>query len=338
MNRVRNGRTKSEVVIVTGASAGVGRAIAKEFAAHGASVVLLARGRDGLEGARRDVERLGGRALPIPTDVADDTQVEAAADRAEQEFGPIDIWINNAMVSVLSPALQMTAAEYRRVTEVTYLGYVHGTLAALRRMVPRDRGIVVQIGSALAYRSIPLQSAYCGAKHAVQGFTESLRSELIHDGSRVRLSIVQLPAVNTPQFSWIKTRMPNHPQPVPPIFQPEVIARSVYWVAHHPRREFTIGLSAVQAIIGDKFVPGLLDHYLAAMGYEAQQTHEPVDPHRPNNLYEPLPGDYGARGRFGKRSADYSLQAWVNRYRGWLALGGLGVAALSSFLTPRRSA
>jgi NADP-dependent 3-hydroxy acid dehydrogenase YdfG len=338
MNPSHNGKGKREVVVVTGASAGVGRAIAREFAAHGACVVLLARSRDGLEGARQDVERLGGRALPILTDVSDDLQVDAAAERAEREFGPIDIWINNAMVSVLSPALQMTAADYRRVTEVTYLGYVYGTLAALRRMVPRDRGIVVQIGSALAYRAIPLQSAYCGAKHAIQGFTESLRSELIHDNSRVHLSIVQLPAVNTPQFSWIKTRMPNHPQPVPPIFQPEVIARSVYWVAHHPRREFTIGMSAVQAIIGDKFIPGILDHYLAYMGYGAQQTQESVEPNLPNNLYDPLPGDYGARGEFDHRSCDYSVQAWVNRYRGWLALG-LSLGALSSlYCAARRSA
>ncbi len=331
------GMRKPEVVVVTGASAGVGRAIAREFGAHGASVVLLARSRDGLEGARQDVERLGGRALPIQTDVSEDLQVEAAAEQAEREFGPIDLWINNAMVSVLSPALRMTAAEYRRVTEVTYLGYVHGTLAALRRMVPRDQGVILQIGSALAYRSIPLQSAYCGAKHAIQGFTESLRSELIHDRSRVRLTIVQLPAVNTPQFSWIKTRMPRHPQPVPPIFQPEVIARSVYWVAHHPRREFTIGLSAVQAILGDKFVPGLLDYYLAAVGYGAQQTHESVDPERPNNLYDPLPGDYGARGAFDDRAAEYSVQAWLNRHRGWLALAGLSLAALSPFFLKSRS-
>lgn len=336
MEADHNRKRRSEVVVVTGASPGVGRAIAKEFGKHGASVVLLARSQDGLEGARRDVERLGGRALPIVTDVSDDRQLEAAADQAEQEFGPIDIWINNAMVSVLSPALHMTAADYRRVTEVTYLGYVYGTLAALRRMVTRNRGMIVQIGSALAYRSIPLQSAYCGAKHAIQGFTESLRSELLHDGSMVRLTIVQLPAVNTPQFSWIKTRMPNHPQPVPPIFQPEVIARYVYWVAHHSRREFTIGWSAVQAIIGDKFIPGFLDHYLATMGYEAQQSHEPVHPHRPNNLYDPVPVDYGARGRFDTRSADYSVQAWVNRYRGWLALGGIGVAAVSASLRARR--
>ena len=317
----------SEVVVVTGASAGVGRAIACEFARHGASVALLARGRDGLEGARRNVERLGGRALVIPLDVAYDEQVEQAAERIENELGPIDIWINNAMVSVLSPALRMTAEEYRRVTDVTYLGYVYGTLAALRRMVPRDRGVIVQIGSALAYRAIPLQSAYCAAKHAIQGFTESLRSELIHDQSRVRLTIVQLPAVNTPQFSWIKTRMPRHPQPVPPIYQPEVIAREVYWTAHHRRREFAIGYPTVQAILGDKFIPGLLDHYLARVGYHAQQTSEPVAPDRMNNLFKPLPGDFGARGEFSDGAVNYSFQAWVNRYRDWLALGGLAMAA-----------
>jgi NAD(P)-dependent dehydrogenase (short-subunit alcohol dehydrogenase family) len=315
------------VVVVTGASAGVGRAIACEFAAHGAAVALLARGRDGLAGAQRDVERLGGRALPIQIDVSDDEQVERAAETTESELGPIDVWINNAMVSVLSPALKMTAVEYRRVTNVTYLGYVYGTLAALRRMMPRDRGVIVQIGSALAYRAIPLQSAYCAAKHAVQGFTESLRSELLHDGSHVHLTTVQLPAVNTPQFSWIKTRMPCHPQPVPPIFQPEVIARAVYWTAHHRRREFTVGSSSVKAIIGDKFIPGILDHYLARVGYDAQQTQEPVQPDRPNNLYEPLPGDYGARGEFSERAYDYSIQSWANRYRGWLTFGGLGLVA-----------
>jgi len=322
-----NGKRQSEVVVVTGASAGVGRAIVREFAARRASLALVARSRDGLEGAKRDVERLGGKALAVPTDVSDDRQVEAAADQAERELGPIDVWVNNAMVSVLSPALEMEAEEYRRVTDVTYLGYVYGTLAALRRMVPRDHGCVVQIGSALAYRAIPLQSAYCGAKHAIQGFTEAVRCELLHEGSGVRLTTVQLPAVNTPQFSWIKTRMPRQPQPVPPMYQPEVIARAVYWAAHHSRREFTVGASAVQAIVGDKFIPGLLDHYLGRTAYEAQQTDQPIDRDRPNNLYGPLPGDYGARGPFSDRAYDWSLQAWANRHRGWLALAGLGCTA-----------
>ena len=280
-----------------------------------------------MAGAARDVEVLGGRAFAVTTDVADDHQVEEAAERIERELGPIDIWINNAMVSVLSPALQMTPDEYRRVTEVTYLGYVYGTLAALRRMVPRNRGVVVQIGSALGYRSIPLQSAYCAAKHAVQGFTESLRSELIHDGSHVHLTTVQLPAVNTPQFSWIRTRMPRHPQPVPPIYQPEVIARAVYWAAHHRRREFAVGFPTVQAIIGDKFIPGWLDYYLAYIGYESQQTQEAIQPGRRDNLYAPLPGDYGARGEFSHRALEFSVQSWINRYRGWLAVASLGLAA-----------
>jgi NAD(P)-dependent dehydrogenase (short-subunit alcohol dehydrogenase family) len=332
-------RRRREVVVVTGASAGVGRAIAREFAHHGAAIGLLARGRDGLEGARREVERAGSKALVVPTDMSDENQVEYAADMVERHLGPIDIWINNAMVSVLSPVNRMTAADFRRVTDVTYLGYVFGTMAALRRMLPRDRGVIVQIGSALGYRAIPLQSAYCAAKHAVQGFTESLRSELIHDRSRVHLTTVQLPAVNTPQFSWIKSRMPFHPQPVPPIYQPEVIARSVYWAAHHRRREFSIGYPTVQAILGDKFIPGLLDHYLAWMGYDAQQTRERVSPDRPNNLYHPLPGDYGAHGRFDDGAIGFSLQSWVNRYRGWLGLAGLllGTFVARQSFSERRS-
>ena len=323
----RQQRDRPDIVVVTGASAGVGRATVREFARHGAWIGLVARSREALEAARKEVEAVGGRALVVTADVADDGQVEEAAESVERHLGPIDIWINNAMASVLSPALEMTAEEYRRVTDVTYLGYVYGTLAALRRMHPRDHGVIVQVGSALAYRAIPLQSAYCGAKHAVQGFTESLRSELIHDGSRVHLTTVQLPAVNTPQFSWIKTRMPRHPQPVPPIYQPEVIARAIYWAAHHRRREVSVGWPTVKAIMGDKFIPGLLDHYLAWVGYDAQQMSEPVDPERPHNLFEPLPGDYGARGRFSEGARRASLQFWANRHRAWLAAAGVGMAA-----------
>lgn len=323
----RNGGKRPEVVVVTGASAGVGRATVRLFARYGASIGLVARGREGLEAARREVEELGGQALVLPADVADPDQVEAAAAAAETRFGPIDIWINNAMVSVLSPAKEMTAAEYRRVTEVTYLGYVHGTQAALKRMLPRDHGVIVQVGSALAYRAIPLQSAYCAAKHAVQGFTESLRSELIHDGSRVHVTTVQLPAVNTPQFDWIKSRLPRHPQPVPPIYQPEVIADAIFWAAHHRRREICVGWPTVKAILGDKFLPGMLDYYLAKIGYDSQQTDEPLDSTRPNNLYEPVPGDHGARGGFSDRAWTFSLQWWANKHRAWLAAIALGVVA-----------
>ena len=321
-------RPRPEIVVITGASAGVGRATVREFARHGAWLGLIARDRARLDATCREVEEAGGRAIALPTDVADDRQVEEAAESVERHLGPIDVWINNAMVSVLSPALDMTAEEFRRVTDVTYLGYVFGTLAALRRMRPRNRGTIVQVGSALAYRAIPLQSAYCGAKHAVQGFTEALRSELIHDGSRIRLTTVQLPAVNTPQFDWIKSRMPRHPQPVPPIYQPELIARAIYWTAHHRRREVSVGWPTVQAIVGDKFIPGILDHYLARVAYDAQQTAEPVAPDRASNLFEPVPGDYGAHGRFDKGARRSSVQFWANRQRGWLTFAGIGLAAL----------
>lgn len=320
-------KERSLVVVITGASAGVGRATVREFARQGAHIGLIARSRDGLEGARREVEAAGGRALVIPTDVALSDQVESAAAAVERMFGPIDVWVNNAMVSVLSPAIEVTPEEFKRVTDVTYLGYVYGTLAALRRMKPRDRGVIVQVGSALAYRSIPLQSAYCGAKHAVQGFVNSLRSELIHDGSHVHITTVQLPAVNTPQFSWIKSRMPRHPQPVPPIYQPEVIARAIYWAARHRRREVSVGWPTVKAIVGNKFIPGLLDHYLAWVGYESQQTTQPIDPDRPNNLLRPLSGDYGAHGRFDAGARDESLQFLLNRHRTLLGVAAVGMAA-----------
>jgi NAD(P)-dependent dehydrogenase (short-subunit alcohol dehydrogenase family) len=333
-------RDRPEVVVVTGASAGLGRAIVRAFARQGAHLGLLARGRDGLEAARVEVEALGGKALVIPVDVADAEAIEQAAETVEREFGPIDIWINNAMVSVFSPAVLIKPEEYKRVTEVTYLGVVYGTLAALKRMLVRDRGVIVQVGSALAYRGIPLQSAYCAAKHAIQGFHDSLRSELIHDQSNVRVTMVQLPAMNTPQFSWVKSRLPRKPQPVPPIYQPEIGAEAVFYAAHNDRREMYVGYPTVGVIIGDKIVPGLGDWYLARNGYDAQQTHEPVEADRRDNLWEPLPGDHGAHGAFGDRAIYTSPQLWLNKNRKWLAIAGGGLAgfALSAFLKRRRDA
>lgn len=329
--------SRPEVVVVTGASAGVGRAIAREFARHGARIGLLARGPDGLEGARRDVEQLGGEALAIPTDVSDWRQVEAAAARVQEAFGAIDIWVNNAMVTVFSPVKEMTPEDYKRVTEVTYLGYVHGTLAALRGMLQRDRGTIVQVGSALAYRGIPLQSAYCGAKHAIEGFTDSLRAELIHDDSNVHITTVQMPALNTPQFDWVRSRLPKKPQPVPPIYQPEVAARAVYWAAHHRRRELYVGVPTVMTIIGNKIAPGLGDWYLARNGYQSQLTDEPESADRPDNLYDPVPGDWGAHGRFDSRSREVSPQLWVSTHRRLLfGAGALVSGALLAGLLARK--
>src|ERR671931_1437991 len=270
-----NRKSAAEVVVVTGAGAGLGRAIVQSFARRGAHIGLVSRGRERLEDARQEVEMAGGKAVVLPADVADSGAVEAAAAETEQEFGPIDIWINDAMTTVFSPVKQMTPDEFRRVTEVTYLGSVYGTLAALKRMLPRDRGVIVQVGSALAYRGIPLQAAYCAAKHAIQGFMDSLRCELLHDGSHVRVTMVQMPALNTPQFGWVKSRLPHKAQPVPPIYQPEVAAEAIVWAAHHPRREFYVGFSTVKAIVGNKLVPGLGDWYLARTCYEAQQTDGP---------------------------------------------------------------
>ena len=319
-------KSRSPVVVVTGASAGVGRATARAFAARGYAVALLARGADGLEAARCEVEAAGGQAIALPTDVADPGQVEAAAAAIERELGPIDVWVNNAMVSVFSPVMQMTEDEFRRVTEVTYLGAVYGTLAALRRMVPRNTGTIVQVGSALAYRAIPLQSAYCAAKHALAGFTESLRTELLHDHSAVHLTIVQLPALNTPQFDWSRSRMPRQPQPVPPIFQPEVAAEAIVWAATHRRRELYVGWPTVKAILGDKIAPGLLDRYLAQLGYDVQQTDEPVSPERPDNLFAPVPGDHGAHGRFDASARSFSWQLWATTHRS-VVLAGLATMA-----------
>lgn len=325
-----------EVVVITGASAGVGRATAQAFAHQGAHIGLLARGPDGLEATRREVESLGGRAIALPTDVADAAQVEQAAENVEREFGPIDIWINNAMVSVFSPVKEMMPDEYKRVTEVTYLGVVYGTLAALQRMLPRNRGVIVQVGSALAYRGIPLQSAYCAAKHAIQGFHDSLRSELIHDKSNVRVTMVQLPAMNTPQFSWVKSRLPRKPQPVPPIYQPEIGAEAILYLAHNERREMYVGYPTVEAIVGNKIAPGFGDWYLARNGYDAQQTDEPVEPDRQDNLWQPVPGDHGAQGTFADRATASSPQLWMNMNRKWLALGSGALAGLMIGLLAKR--
>jgi NAD(P)-dependent dehydrogenase (short-subunit alcohol dehydrogenase family) len=316
------------VVVITGASAGVGRATARAFGRQGASIGLIARGESALEAAKREVELAGGRALVLPLDVADWDAVNRAASVVEEEFGPIDVWINNAMASIFSPFLEMTAEEFRRVTEVTYLGYVYGTTAALRRMKLRDRGVIVQVGSALAYRGIPLQSAYCGAKHAVEGFTESVRCELLHDRSRVRLTMVQLPALNTPQFSWVKSRLPRKPQPVPPIYEPEVAARAIVWAAKHPRRELNVGMSTSVVVAGNKLAAGLGDRYLARTGYESQMTEEPADPNRLDNLWQPLPGDRGAHGEFSASASKRSIQLWAITHRGLLATAAIGAATV----------
>jgi len=296
-----------KTVVVTGASAGIGRATAELFGSRGARVALIARGEAGLRGAAAAVRSLGGEALPLPADVADYDAVDQAAGRAEAELGPIDVWVNVAFTSVFAPFAEITPAEFRRVTEVSYLGYVHGTMAALARMRPRDHGTVVQVGSALGYRAIPLQSAYCGAKHAINGFTESVRTELLHDHSNVKITVVQMPAVNTPQFSWVLSRLPRRPQPVPPIYQPEVAARAVVFAAGHPaRKEYWAGGSTAATVLGQKFAAPLLDRYLARSGYQSQQTPEPARPGRPANLWEPAdqpPGsDHGAHGEFDGRS------------------------------------
>lgn len=329
------------VVVVTGASGGVGRAVAREFGAKGDRVGLLARGELGLDGAVKDVERAGGWALAVPADVADHRQVEAAADQVERALGSIDVWVNVAFAGVFAPFTKVDPEEFRRVTEVTYLGYVYGTRAALDRMLPRDRGTIVQVGSALAYRGIPLQTAYCGAKHAIQGFHEALRCELLHDRSRVRVTMVQLPAVNTPQFEWVLKRLPNHPQPVAPIYQPEVAARAVLHAAEHPRRrEYWVGGSTVGTLLGDKLAPGLLDRYLARTGYKAQQSERPADPNEPANLWNPADGpggrDFGAHGSFDAQAVDRSPQAWLSQHHGLVAAVGGVLAGLVGLRPWRR--
>jgi NAD(P)-dependent dehydrogenase (short-subunit alcohol dehydrogenase family) len=315
-------------VMITGASAGVGRAAAIAFARRGDCVGLIARGHAGLEGAANDVERSGGRALPLQVDVSDADAVEAAASRLEEAHGPIDVWVNNAMASVFSPVKEMTATDYKRVTEVTYLGVVFGTLAALRRMRPRNSGSIVQVGSALAYRGIPLQSAYCAAKHAIQGFCDSLRAELLHDKSRVRVTMVQLPAMNTPQFEWVKSRLARRAQPVPPIYAPELAADAIVWASAHARREVYVGMPTDVAIIGNKLAPGLADRYLARTGFDSQQTNEPEDPDRRDNLWRPVDDirDFGPHGRFGARAKRRSWQLWVTEHRAAIAASAVALA------------
>ena len=332
--------TKPRVIVITGAAAGVGRATARMFAkTEGAHIGLIARGREALEGAKRDVEALGGKAIIIQCDVADAEGVEAAAEQVERELGPIDVWVNDAMTSVFSFVKDMTAAEFKRVTEVCYLGYVNGTLAALKRMLPRDHGHIVQVGSALAYRGIPLQAAYCASKHAIQGFMDSLRAELIHQNSKVVATMVQMPALNTPQFGWCKSKMPNKAQPVPPIYQPEVAARGIVFASKHRRREIFVGLSTVIAIEGNKLLPGLGDFYLGRTGVESQQTGEKEDPGRPDNLYEPVGGDPGAHGAFDGKATPSSLELWTDLHRDWIVGGILAgaVALLGALVTANRS-
>jgi short-subunit dehydrogenase len=316
------------VIAITGASAGVGRATVRRFAREGARIGLIARGEERLEAAAREVEQLGGQALVLPLDVADADALDDAAGKIEERFGPLDVWVNNAMATVFARVRDTTPEEFRRATEVTYLGTVWGTMAALRRMHARDRGTIVQVGSALAYRSIPLQAAYCGAKSAIRGFSESLRTELLHEGSNVHLTMVELPAHNTPQFGWSRAKMPRRPQPVPPIFQPEVAAEAIHYAATHRRRELVVGWPAVKAVYGEKVAPGLLDRYLARNGFDAQQTDEPLDGVREGNLFEPVPGNFAAHGTFDDEAKSRSLLFELDRRRGPIAaVAGLGAVA-----------
>jgi NAD(P)-dependent dehydrogenase (short-subunit alcohol dehydrogenase family) len=328
----------TQTVVITGASAGIGRAVAQQFGARGAKVALLARGEAGLRGAACDVENAGGTALAIPTDVADYAAVAAAADRAEDELGPIDTWINVAFTSVFAPFSEIGPDEFKRVTEVCYLGFVYGTMVALAKMKPRDHGTIVQVGSALGERSIPLQSAYCGAKHAINGFTESVRCELLHDDSKVNITLVQMPAVNTPQFSWVLSRLPRHPQPVPPIYQPQLVAKAVLRAADHPRRkQYWAGESTVATLLAQRFAAPLLDRYLARTGYDSQQTDEYIDGEATHNLWHPVDAatDHGARGEFDDSAHAHSPQLWAARHAGLVAgaataLGAAGAGVLAA--------
>lgn len=337
----RRGRTRPDVVVVTGASGGIGRATAVAFARRGDRVALLARGEIGLQAAADDVRAAGGVPLVVPVDVADADAVEAAADRVEAELGPIDVWCNVAFTSVFAPFSEISAAEYARVTQVTYLGFVHGTMAALRRMRPRDRGVVVQTGSALAYRGIPLQSVYCGAKHAIKGVTESVLTELRHEGSGVHVTMVNMPGVNTPQFDWVLNKLPKKPQPVAPIYSPEFVATSMVWAAEHPRRRaWWVGVPTVYTILGNEVAPAFLDRYLARTGVSGQQTDTDASPADPQNLWQPADGeggrDFGADGRFTEGSWTRDPQVWASRHHGILAAAGVGVLAGTAALLGRR--
>jgi short-subunit dehydrogenase len=326
-----------QVVVVTGASGGIGRAVAREFAKHGAAVGLLARGRAGLEATAREVRELGGIACACPTDVAEFDAVQGAAAVIEERLGPIDVWVNNAMTTVFAFFDDVAPEEFERATRVTYLGTVWGTKVALERMLPRDRGTIVQVGSALAYRGIPLQAPYCGAKHAIKGFQESLRCELRNRGSKVHVTMVQLPGLNTPQFNHCLNKMPHHPMPVPPIFEPEVAARSVYWAAQHRRREMYVGFPNVYTIVGNKLAPWLAERYLARTAVKGQQTGEPVARDRPANLFEPLDAerDEGAHGKFYDQAHGHSAQAWLSRHRRGSALGAAAALAVAGALVLR---
>lgn len=329
----------TKTVVITGASAGIGRATARAFGARGDDVVLLARGRAGLDEAAREVEEAGGRALVVPTDVADHKAVDAAADAAVRSFGSIDVWVNAGFTSVFAPFAEITAEEYERVTRVSYLGFVNGTRTALAHMTPRDAGTIVQVGSALGARSIPLQSAYCGAKHAINGFTSSVRTELMHQGSGVRITVVQMPAVNTPQFSWVLSRLPGRPQPVPPIYQPEVAADAVLRAADRPgRKQYFVGSSTAATLIANKLAPGLLDRYLARTGYDAQQTDEAEEPDREHNLWHPVDDetDHGAHGPFDKESRRRDPQLWASRHPALTAVAATGAACGAMALAARR--
>ena len=321
-------KNKPEVVVITGSSAGVGRAIAHAFAKRGAHVGLLARGQEGLDAAAREVESFGGQALAVPTDVADHEQVEAAAQKVEEHFGDVDVWVNDAMATVFARFLDTEPEEFKRATEVTYLGAVYGTMAALKRMTARDRGKIVQVGSALAYRAIPLQAAYCGAKFGIRGFTDSIRTELLHDNSNVQITMVQLPAVNTPQFNWCRSKLPDHPMPVPPIYQPEIPAEAVYWAAHHRRRELWVGYSAVLAILGNTLAPSFADRYLAKTGFSGQQISDmPVSAERPNNLFDPVQDMAATHGMFDDQAKTRSPQLWATTHRAVVAGALAGIAA-----------